>query len=734
MALPKMRSLRRRETKPPIRPVGHALVVHRPDGMTAEAGVLAESLPADPECALVVVDLPVDGQTWESIAAAVPADGRAVRLVPCGEVSQVILPAAQLLSEGLGRTVFAPDGAVRTGSRGVSFLPANRSKGWARCTPGDEPVWAGRRYPVPSWESPAVTSPSGTGGIGVVEPLPAGVWIRPDGPERYLDGGRVRLARWLCFQPDVLTVVLGGHGTPPLPLEDVARWWASVPPPTRAITRFVCYGPAVTPEGTAPGQALADTLDEEIVCYNGLPVGPPGAPDVFVLRPDGSHGVRTFAEQIAYRPRGQGASGSAAPVIRRARKPLDDLAEVAPGVYRHSSGAAVEIVQAGLWIRSPRDVTRATLVRSRPADPDALVIFHDADGEERAERMRATALDLLKRLERPGRSMVRIVETTSLEGFGPPPSEVVPDSEVDPGLDRTTPLVRLPRLAKLLRKGAAEEAAGDAAHSDPSLSTVRIEYPAASAKTAEIVQPVPAPRLRVWPLGPEFVPEPDVVRAGREDEFDAWSERIKAGRELPEDVVTVAVAAGLYLSGHDPEVDAGLRTATDGPHVAFGRHVAAGLASLPPYRKAAMSVVMPTEAQWEALRGEPVLREWGFLHLITESCAVDDDATELLVWSMTGRRTALIEPAGEGVTGRVVFLPGTPFKVIEATEPGDGERGRILMRELTAAEFDDGAQGSGSLDEVVRTSLLRFAGQVSEPGVGIPDTQSSRFRRLPGML
>jgi hypothetical protein len=201
----------------------------------------------------------------------------------------------------------------------------------------------------------------------------------------------------------------------------------------------------VTPGGTAPGQALADAIGEEIVCYNGLPVGPPGAPDVFILRPDGSHGVRTFAEQIAYQPRGQGASGGAVPVIRRGRRPLGDLTETTPGVYRHSSGVVVEIVQAGLWIRSAGEPSGAA-VRTRPADPDALMIFHDPD-----ERMRAVALDLLTRLERPGRSVVRIVETTSPEGFDL--------QAVEPGLDRTIPLVRSPRL---MRQGAAEDA-GEAA-------------------------------------------------------------------------------------------------------------------------------------------------------------------------------------------------------------------------------------------------------------------------------
>jgi hypothetical protein len=816
MSLLKVPRLGRRRSAVSCQRIGESFVAHGPNGMTAQARELASSLLADPEYALVVVDLSVAESSprhWEAIAKAVEVEGQVVRLLPSEAAGELGLAAAQWLSNRLGRTVLYPDGVMQLGVGGRVFLPSLRSKGWGVCSPEGEPVWQGRRLPVPEWEGPATSNPHRVGKSATAEPLPSGVWIRSDGPERWLDAGRTRLARWLCVWPREVTVVLGGHGVPPLTLEDVATWWAAVSPDTRVKTRFLCYGEIATPAGIAPGQALADALGEEVVCHGGLPTGTPEAPDVFALRQDGSHGFRIFAEQIAFRPRHDLKAEPDAPQIRHCRRPFDGLTEVGPGVYRHESELIVEVVQAGLWIRSAREPARAAEVRTMPSDATAFLLFHDpADALQSA-----LVLEVLDRVDASLRAAARPIPVAS-------PAE---DQGTVFGADLTMPLTPLPRLSKLLKRHSEQKSAtaplapepgpsagdacseaedGTAVREDAVDVTTKVRHPVAKTspkrevpevvaepvksswlaplepkngaslkeeaaavttkirhpavktppvpvdlaetetETVESAVPQPVPELgsRAWPLPPGFIAEREMVRAGREDEFDALSDRIatvlrrfspqRAGSDTS---LTEAVAAGLYLAGHDPDVDAGLRSSAAGTNVAFGRCVAAGLQKLPLYRKAAATVVSPGPELWETLRTQTVLREWGFLNLRTVRGPAESGSADLIVWSTTGRLTASIEPTEEGVADRVVFLPGTAFKVLEVIEPDANARGRILLREMAVSEVDEDrakATGNDARDNLVRASLRRFAdGTAERTSEHLPAAQLRKFGRVPGI-
>ncbi|SFH50375.1 hypothetical protein [Amycolatopsis regifaucium] len=740
MPVLKMPRLGRRKSRVACVRIGASLVVHGPEGITAQARELASSMPADPEHAVVVVDRP--GADAHSIANAVGAvfgeELRPLRLIPSTDAGPITLATAQKLADRIDRTVIYPDGVVLASVSGLCFLPPFEANGWVGCGPDREPVRLGRRYPSPEWDGPVTTDPQRAGRALVVEPLPAGVWLRSDGPQRWLDADRARLTRWLSVRPREFTAVLGGHGLPPLALDDVVRWWASVPPETRARTRFLSFGNVPLPSDTTLGQALADAVGEEIVLYGGLPVGSPAAPEFFTLREDGSHSFRTFAEQITFSPR-RGSAKAAAPQIRQGRLPFKGLIEVGPGVYRYEEDSVVEVVQAGLWLRTTREPERAAEIRMMPYDPGAFLVFFDPAmaGHD------ALVAKLLDRLDGPVRA-----------GAKPFPVPSAPEprrTELPFTADLTTPLTPLPRLSRLLRRHL-EESKVPRPEADTEVPYLAVELSGGEGEPAlpeprpeteperAAVQPTPRPESRVWPLDPGFVADRESVRSGRESAFDALSaqiaetwRRFSPNRPMSDSGLTEAVAAGLYLAGDDPDLDACLRAGAEGPHVDFGRCVAAGLQKLPVHRNVAATVVDPAPGSWELLGDGMVLREWGFLNLLTVPDDAEKGSTDLIVWSGTGRLTALIEPKEEGLPNRVVFLPGTAFKVLEVIEPGEKERGRILMRELMASEVgaDGGKAGSQARDELIRTSLRRFTGRSG--GARSSRRRTTRLGRIPGI-
>ncbi|MFJ1767312.1 hypothetical protein ACIOD2_43750 [Amycolatopsis sp. NPDC088138] len=203
------------------------------------------------------------------------------------------------------------------------------------------------------------------------------------------------------------------------------------------------------------------------------------------------------------------------------------------------------------------------------------------------------------------------------------------------------------------------------------------------------------------------------------------------------DVLTDAVAVQLYLSAKGTAIDAGLRAGRNGPHVPIARCVVAGLGRLPSHRGPASFATSPTAEQWALYRTRKVLTEWGFLHTQTTPMSTSDGDTDILVWSVTARRTKLLEPA-EGVANRALFVPGTSFKVLEITEPADTKRGLVLLRELTVSEVDETGKVAAdriSLDELALESLRRELEMWAETDGRAPigPAAAGRFGVVPGL-
>ncbi|MCR6487876.1 hypothetical protein M8542_34125 [Amycolatopsis sp. OK19-0408] len=206
----------------------------------------------------------------------------------------------------------------------------------------------------------------------------------------------------------------------------------------------------------------------------------------------------------------------------------------------------------------------------------------------------------------------------------------------------------------------------------------------------------------------------------------------------PADVLTDAVAVQLYLSAKGAAVDAGLRAGRSGPHVPIARCVVAGLRRLPSHRGPASFTTSPTAAQWALYRTRKVLTEWGFLHTTTTPMSTSDGDTDFLVWSVTARRTKLLEPDGS-VADRALFVPGTSFKVLEITEPGGADRGLVLLRELTVSEVDETGRVAAdriSLDELALESLRRELEMWAETDGRTPiaTAAAARFGVVPGLV
>ncbi|MET9452210.1 hypothetical protein [Streptomyces cinerochromogenes] len=410
----------RRDSEAPdlgTRRAGHTLLIHARGGLSAQALAFAEGLPADPEHQVVVLDLPddpVDG-TWPVVARLLDRGAPGgYRLVTGRRPPGGIVPIGQWLADRLDRAVLVPDGALVPAAGGVLYIPADGGQGWVRLLPRRPPAPVSRRFPSPTWEFTLSDRTWRTSDRVVVDPLPSGVWLHGDGPGDAPAPHRNLLVSRLAYRPDLLTVVLGCPGGDAVSLDDVARFWHSLLPGVRDLVRFVPYGPLAAPDGTGPGQALADRLGLPVTFDNGLPVSraPGDTAEVHALDADGSPGWAAFARQLRFTPARLTGGRPTAPVVVGHRPLFADLPEIAPGRYRYDE-AVVEVVPSGLWLRPSEEPDEATAIRSAaPSARHVDVVYGTA--AQTTGRMRELAERLLQRLDPALRALVRLIPAAHL--------------------------------------------------------------------------------------------------------------------------------------------------------------------------------------------------------------------------------------------------------------------------------------------------------------------------------
>ncbi|MGM1062398.1 hypothetical protein [Saccharothrix sp. Mg75] len=619
---------------------GAALVVGPPGGASQQAVALGRGLPVDRGRTVVVVDPPHGDEAgfWPAVAAALQGRGP-VRLMSSHSGSMRPTAPAQWLAEQLQAEVVAPDGAVTT-VPGAAFVAGAGGYGcWLRFLPGASPVPMGRRFPVPQWEAVDPNAPWPTGEVGVSEPIPAGLWLRAQRAPFDLASPDARSVVGLPCRDNVLTVVVGGPGQPPIPTEEVCRLLGGLSAAARSRVRLVWYG------GDHQGQAVADELGEPVSLYTGLPVGAlrTGAA-VVAVNPRGQQTWRPYVTEVRYAPGGQ-------PVVAGYRPPVPGLVERGPGVFDLGGGVYLEVVPSGLWVRDAEDISAE--VRALPVDPEWARLTVGTPGRTTAGAVAVAGASLVERLEPEVRRLLRVVFCDPTPLPRPPvaeeePAPVVPDEPVPLSVDG--PL-------------------GDS----------------------------PAP---VWGerQGDEVVPpdhrsteqERDALRrmlGERYGEHAAVACRHIA--ERPEDaeafeaVVTDLAAVSACLQQDEEIVTEALRLGRLGRLWPYAAGVVSGLRRLPAHQ--GVTVCWGEARQY---RTGDVLVEHGVLSTVAGPTVPVDGRVEFLLWSVTGRRVSVVDSFGSLVQERVVFPPGTAFKVLAVAEAEESAPMQVMLQEVVGRHHE----------------------------------------------
>ncbi|MGW6911551.1 hypothetical protein [Streptomyces sp. NPDC054940] len=258
------------------------------------------------------------------------------------------------------------------------------------------------------------------------------------------------------------------------------------------------------------------------------------------------------------------------------------------------------------------------------------------------------------------------------------------------------------------------------------------------------MQPVPAPDACAVPPERGIEQERTWLRRTLKEQYDSAANHVArvlsespglrgGSKQSAEDVVTDLVAVRLYLSGGTDRIDSAVRGATVGPHVPLARCVASGLRRLPSYRGATLLRTTLSEAEWQWYGKRRLVTEWAFCSALTSAHPEMAGDVDVLIWSMTARRTALLDPT---VPDRVLYLPGTSFKVLGVR---DEERRVLLLRELTGPEI--GADGSVDirrlpLDDLAMAGLEQAGTEWrdAKPAVRLPATALGSLRNPPGLI
>ena len=684
--------------------VGSALVLHLDDPISDEARSLALRIPPDPDNDIVVLDLPagVPFAIWHALVRTWPRRRRrGVRLVAHRAGQGVAGLAAQWLSQRLRCTVYAPDGDLTVDASGIVLVHSSPESGWLKFRPGKPPSWSAKRYPAPIWDAAAAEtrelSPAST-----AEPLPGGLWIRGTDDRALLDRHRPLVANASPGHRDAMTVVLGCPGAAPISLDDVRRWWDDQSGDIPARLRFVHFGPVSTPDGDRVGQALADALDANVVCYSGLPLTAPYPDATHTVLGDGRIGWPTFTRELGFAARVMPFSLPRRPVVLSHRLPLDLGEQIAERTYRVAADVLVEIVEAGLWVRGPQEPANAERVRAVPADPEHCAVVFD-DG--RSQSLRAVASRLAEQLNAIRVSSV-VRAASDLIGATPEESILQPEP---PAVQRWN---------------------------GPTPPPVVLQPPPVPLEPAPVRESLGWLRRTLALIDPSC----DVEALADETEgILAERPELRTAAD-PDDDLVAAMALRWHLTSGGAVVEQRLRTGQDGPHGKLAEVVAAALERLPRFVGPVAYARTPSSREWEIYQSRRVITDWGFVHALTRPCAEQPGDTNVLIWSMTAARTAVLEPADDArAEDRVLFRPGTLFKILELRLPEARLRGAILLREVSVDEIErDGTIDPRpvSRDGEAVTALLGQNREWarSEPHRRVGAGAASRFDRLPGLI
>ncbi|SDM48476.1 hypothetical protein SAMN04488074_12257 [Lentzea albidocapillata subsp. violacea] len=708
--------------------VGSTLVVSAPEGPSQGAAGLARALPADNGRTVVVVDFPGGDQStfWPHVVTALHGRGP-IRLAVSHAGTMRPTAPAQWLAEQLQAEVVAPDGVLTT-VPGAAFVVGTQGYGsWVKFQPNASPMPYGRRFPVPQWEAMDPNSPWPTGEIGVSEPIPSGLWLRAQQPPFDPAAQDSRPIVALPCRDNVLTVVVGGPGQSSIPIDEVCRLLTALPQAARSRVRLVPYG-----IDAAIGSLVADQIGEPIAMFTGLPVGNlrGGGPAVIAVDPRGQQTWRPFVTEVLCVP------DEAVPVVSGYRTPVQGLTEVSPGVFSLGDGVVLEVVPSGLWVREQDEPYNAAEVRTLPLDPEWARLTVGTPGRTTPGAVAVHGAALVERLEPEVRKLLRLVFCDSKVIAPPPPpsgSHAAAPSTAAHALSTREPADNgtgfftavtpvepeqdRPAYASMGAGPAMATVTSHALADDPDEAAFPSDDPDSTPVRFRVDGPLPPQPLALWEAPPEDNGERETVA---QDHSSSDAERDTVRRALGERYgVHAATVVRLLSQRPDAEEDPAafeamvtdltallacvsqdeemvvetLRMGRLGrlrPYVAC---IVSGLNRLPVHSGVATvwGVSGPTGPR--RYRSGDVLVEHGLLDAIANPSQRVDGVTEYLIWSVTGRRVEVSDRVAVATEERVVFAPGTPFRVLAVAEAEGDHPQQVLLQEVAGPAADQEIAG-----------------------------------------
>ncbi|GLY46615.1 hypothetical protein Lesp01_02710 [Lentzea sp. NBRC 102530] len=703
--------------------VGATLVVSAPEGPSQGATGLARALPADTGRTVVVVDFPSGDQStfWPHVVTALHGRGP-IRLAVSHAGTMRPTAPAQWLAEQLQAEVVAPDGVLTT-VPGAAFVVGTQGYGsWVRFQPNASPMPFGRRFPVPQWEAMDPNSPWPTGEIGISEPIPSGMWLRAQVPpfDPAVQDSRPIVA--LPCRDNVLTLVVGGPGQSSIPIDEVCRLLTALPQAARSRVRLVPYG-----IDAGIGSLIADEIGEPIAMFTGLPIGNlrTGGPAVIAVDPRGQQTWRPFVTEVLCLP------NESVPVVSGYRTPVQGLTEVSPGVFALGDGVVLEVVPSGLWVREQDEPYNAAEVRTQPLDPEWARLTVGTPGRTTPGAVAVHGAALVERLEPEVRKLLRLVFCDSKVTAPPPPPPPAPEpvstaahalSRRDPADGGTgfftpvTPAESGPAYASI-SAGPAIAKVTSHALDDPDEAAFPSDDPDSAPIRFRVDGPLPLQPLAMWEVPPEDDGERETVAR---EHSSSDSERDTVRRALGERYgVHAATVVRLLSQRPDAEEDPAAfeATVTDltallacvsqdedmvvetlrmgrlgrlRPYVAC---IVSGLNRLPVHSGVATvwGVSGPTGPR--RYRSGDVLVDHGLVDAIANPAHRVEGVTEYLIWSVTGRRVEVSDRVTVSTEERVVFAPGTPFRVLAVADAEGDHPQQVLLQEMAGAAADQEIAG-----------------------------------------
>ncbi len=374
-------------TAPTVTSVGqHLYLVHSGSRPPVRLTRLADRLgPTRPNEAVVVVGVPSveDGAEGlgrllaPALAAIRDAQVRLLTLVMSEGAHEAddSPSAARLISERWGMDVLATAGAALVTAAGCLFAPGHPAGpgGWWHFSPGAAARRVSSHLPVPDWGI-AVRRVGRQALAGhVVEPVPAGLAVRPAGPVSPAVHGRLHAVPPEYGRPQLIVT------SARTPTTVLAVVMGALPERVRGSLRLVSL---TGQQMSRTAQELSDLLGCEVGEALGVPVPsgrllPEGvsagdaAVDQYLLDDEGRPAWRPFARTLTHGPATN--EGSRPARVTQWRVPAVLSAGSDPDALPLGRDWKAAVTPSGLWI-GPHDAEPPHLVTARPARADAVAL------------------------------------------------------------------------------------------------------------------------------------------------------------------------------------------------------------------------------------------------------------------------------------------------------------------------------------------------------------------------